>query len=81
MRLTVLMKMVLIAKSFYNFSAAVLMDLSEAYDTMNHELLMEMLHIYGIRGTYLKLSTWVTYINGIDMEEAISNAKMTLHYL
>ena len=37
------------------FSAAALMDLSKAFDTMNHDPFIARLHTYGLKGTSLKL--------------------------
>ena len=37
------------------FGGAVLMDLSKAFDTLNHELLIAKLHAYGFNRDSLKL--------------------------
>ena len=37
------------------YAAAVLMDLSKAFDIINHELLVAKLHAYGVTGPSLRL--------------------------
>ena len=37
------------------FGCAVLMDLSKAFYTLNHELLIEKLHVHGFNSDSLKL--------------------------
>ena len=39
----------------HGYSAAVLMDLSKAFDTINHDLLLAKLHAYGVSKNALKL--------------------------
>ena len=39
----------------HGYSAAVLMDLSKAFDTINHDLLLAKLHAYGVSKDALKL--------------------------
>ena len=43
------------------YSAAILMDLSKAYDTINHELLIAKLHSYGVGDKALRL--FMDYLN------------------
>ena len=54
-----------------SYSAAVLMHLSKAFDTINHDLFISKLHPYGVRGKSLKLLKYylssrnqITKVNG-----------------
>ena len=53
------------------FSAAILMDLSKAFDTINHELLIAKLHSYGVNDDALKLF-W-SYLNNRWQRTKINN--------
>ena len=64
-------------------NAAVLIDLSKAFDTIDHDLLLTKLHAYGVRGFSLKLIMKYlrnryqrTKVNGefSDREELLTNS-------
>jgi len=61
------------------FSIAVFIDLSKAFDTLNHQTLLDKLEYYGIRGLPLK---WLeSYLHNRQQCVHIENVPSTLSYV
>ena len=56
----------------HGFSAAVLMDLSKAFDTINHDLLLAKLHAYGVSTNALKLM--MSYLRNRHQRTKVNSA-------
>ena len=67
------------------FSIGIFLDLTKAYDTLNHEGLLEKLSIYGIRGiTNLWFESYLTNRRQcveINQSDLTLEAPVVLHYL
>ncbi len=63
--ITVLTKDVLLGFEHKEYTLAVFCDLSKAFDTLNHDILINKLQRYGIRGVGLKLLS--SYLQGRSM--------------
>ena len=57
------------------YAAAVLMDLSKAFDTINHELLVAKLHAYGVTGPSLRLL--MSYLSNRHQRTKVSDMYST----
>ena len=55
------------------FAGALLMDLSKAFDTINHDLLVEKLHAYGFSNDSFKLLYSYLKIDGIEQKITINS--------
>ena len=67
------------------FSIGIFLDLTKANDTLNHEVLLEKLSIYGIRGiTNLWFESYLTNRRQcveINQSDLTLEAPVVLHYL
>ena len=62
-----------------NTVAGIYLDLSKAFDTVDHSILIEKLHHYGIRGLPLE---WLTdYLRGRNQYTVINGIKSKLNYV
>ena len=57
----------------------ILLDFAKAFDTVNHQILLDKLHYYGIRGNALK---WFqSYLNDRQQCTEIGNTQSNLEYI
>ena len=59
------------------YTAALFLDLSKAFDTLNHDLLLKKLDLYGIRG--VALNWFESYLTGRKMRLKINHTDSQVH--
>ena len=62
-----------------NFTCLILVDLSKAFDTVDHGILLNILEKYGVRGNVLKLLK--SYLNNRQQVVHIQNTFFVSHYV